>query len=619
MQSEVLLSIVVAIYGPPTASELFFVKCQKHLSYLSSDDTEIIFVLTDPRLTIPQLTQNLEHEFENVRIILLPDTNLPSQMHASGAAIAKGDHLMFLGPDLPFSPSQIEALVNACRNRRNDLDELIAVSDQTKIEDFNLPHAPSPSIVHGWLVNLPVLDLSNVCIPTVAFRAVGGFDTSPILQVAYGWDLLIRITANNSVHIASTVRNERVPNPYLNIRTPVRIGADLVKRYIARSPILAGREARFVSDLPKIEREHLSRLTGLQSHTPLGASTIRITITGSFWEHHHNWLCFLNYLHRLEGQGVATHKNVFDHTVTRSDIEQSDLVILSRCKVEQIRDILKWCEELNVPSIYMIDDNWLTVGRDWPDPYKLIFSPGAPFYENFLYGAQNADYVLTYNDLLREDIEPYAKKVVTLPNSVDLAAFEITARRQSSRYLIGYSGSPRYSSAPFKALAEVARRNKNVDVLLFGTLHQEHEDALKGCSLRRLPQTSYARYAEMIRSESPDILLAPMDDSRTSRSKCPNKYLEITAAGAVGIYSKVEPYTWYVQNGINGAFVANSDYTADWVKAITALLDKERLKQMYAVAREDVATNYSVPVVAPQFGKLLIDVANRNAGLYPSI
>lgn len=610
MKSEILLSIVVAVYGPPRASELFFLRCQEYLRYVASDDAEIIFVLTDEGLAVPQLTQNLEHDFENVQMVLLGDTNLPSEILAAGARIAKGEYLMFLSPDLPFSPSQVEMLADACRNPPNDSEDLIAVTDQTKIEELNLPHAPSASLVHGWLVNLPVFDLSNFCIPSSAFTAAGGFDTSPILQIAYGWDLLIRLTTANSVRIVGDVRNERASGPYLNLKSPVRIGSDIVKRYVARSPALSERESRFIADLIPTELELLSNATGLAARPAENSSPIRVTITGSFWEHHHNWLCFLNYLHRLEGKGVATHKNVFDHLVTRADIEQSDIVILSRCKVEHVRQILDWCEELNVPTIYMIDDNWLTVAKDWPDPYKPIFSPGKPFYENFLYGAQNADYVLTYNDLLKEDIRPFAKRIVTLPNSVDLEAFESTDRRESSRYLIGYSGSPRYSSAPFKALAEVARRNKNVDVMLFGILRPEHEEELKGCSVRRLPQTSYPRYAEIIRLESPDILLAPMDNTRTSRSKCPNKYLEITAAGAVGIYSKVEPYTWHVKDGVNGCFVGSDD-TSDWVQAINELMDKQRLKTIHAAAREDVASNYSVQVVAPQFGELLLGIANH--------
>lgn len=612
-EQKILLSIIVAVHGPATASELFFLKCQENLRYIANKDTEIIFVLDDHRLTIPQITQTLKHDFDNIRILLIQDSCLPAEMFTAGVATAAGTYLMFLGPDLPFSPSEIEILADTSRNSASH-NEILAVVDQTKIEDLSLPHAPSPSVIHGWLVNLPVLDISNVCIPATAFHDVDGFDTSPILQTAYGWDLLIRITANNSVKIVNNVRNGHVHDSYFSIKRPIRIGADLVKRYIARAPQLADRETRFILDLPKHEQEFVSRVTG-RSISPLRteASPLRITITGSFWEHHHNWLCFLNYLHHQEGLGLATHKNIFDHLVTRADIEESDIVILSRCKVEQVRDILRWCKELNIPSIYMIDDNWLTVADDWPDPYKPIFSPGTPFYENFLYGVQNSDYVLAYNDLLMEDIKPYAKAVVTLPNSVDLTVFETTKRTQSSRYVIGYSGSPRYSSAPFKALAQVARRNKNVDILLFGIIRPEHEEVLQGCSLRKLPHTSYAKYAQMIRLESPDILLAPMDNSRTSRSKCPNKYLEITAAGAVGIYSRVEPYTWHVKDGVNGVFVTNSDDVTSWIEAISNLLDKQQLQRLHATAREDVARNFSATVVAPQFGKLLADVAKRSA------
>ncbi|WP_217468972.1 hypothetical protein, partial [Paraburkholderia phenoliruptrix] len=331
------------------------------------------------------------------------------------------------------------------------------------------------------------------------------------------------------------------------------------------------------------------------------AAPIKAIVTGGIWDYHHNRLCFFNYFDHLSGNGTVSYKSVFDHLLTKDDLIGNDIVFLTRTKTNNVSDILRWCNELSIPTVYMIDDNWFSVADDWPDQYASMFGKHSDYYNNFIRGIEGADCVLTYNKHLAHDLSLHAKKIVMLKNSVELEFFEDMPRPNNERYVIGYSGSPRYMSAPFEALGQIGRNRHDVDILISGTILPEQEERLRDCNLIRKPHMSYSRYASEIRKTGVDLLLAPLDDSRTSASKCPNKYLEITALGAVGIYSNVDPYTWYIHNDINGVLVDDSDSASQWYAAMTSLLDKKRLAELHAAARADVYENYTVPKVATDF------------------
>ena len=85
--------------------------------------------------------------------------------------------------------------------------------------------------------------------------------------------------------------------------------------------------------------------------------------------------------------------------------------------------MLDYCRRQSIATIYMIDDNWFWVGKDWPDPYASIFAPGLPEYEMFLACLRECDAVMVYNDVLAEDVRPHARRVIRLPANVRPADF----------------------------------------------------------------------------------------------------------------------------------------------------------------------------------------------------
>ena len=153
--------------------------------------------------------------------------------------------------------------------------------------------------------------------------------------------------------------------------------------------------------------------------------------------------------------------------------------------------------------------------------------------------------------------------------------------------------------------AAARRRWLPVKVVLFGVV-SEQQRQLFGAEAVVLPYVGYDDYAAAVGTLAPDILVAPLDTSRTSMSKCPNKYLEYSIAGAAGVYSDTPPYSQTVVDGRTGLLVGDDD-EASWSAAIARLVEDAPLRQsIAAAARRDVLERFETGVVAPAFAQALL-------------
>jgi len=314
----------------------------------------------------------------------------------------------------------------------------------------------------------------------------------------------------------------------------------------------------------------------------------------------HNQLCFFNYFELLEGNGALTWRVILDTAAQPHDVTRADLVIFSRTRSDNACRLMDCCMRFGIPTIYMLDDNWFAVGKEWKE-YADVFTSEAKTYKDFLYCLTRADYALTYNPILAEDLQPYSRNLEVLPVNVKLSLFPQAERRPDRRLRVGYVGSPRRVEAPFEALASLAKKRDDFDVFVMGlTL----PNALLSVPAERLIHCKYvfgySRYAAALCEAAPDILLAPVEDTRSDASRCPNKYLEITAGGAVGVYSNLAPYVSYVRDRENGILVEND--SESWESAIAFLLDDPGCRSaIIEDAQRDVRAHFDTPVALPRF------------------
>ena len=101
-------------------------------------------------------------------------------------------------------------------------------------------------------------------------------------------------------------------------------------------------------------------------------------------------------------------------------------------------------------------------------------------------------------------------------------------------------------------------------------------------------------------------MIAPLSTERRAKgAKCPIKFLEITAAGAVGVYSDVEPYRPVI-HGVSGIKCNNT--IEAWTEAIVAaasLLPSER-RRMVGQAIQTIKRRYTSEAQAPRVAATLV-------------
>lgn len=560
--------------------------------------------------------------------------SLLAPIYNKAAELASSRYLLFLWPGCVPKLSSVSALYE--RAESEGLDWISAVDPRLPSRFGLSVDIIADRFMAYFLSCQNVFSLCQSLIRKETLLDLGGFSTSPILQRDFATEWFHRATLDHKR--ATLIESEIVSQAWSLDEFP--FNKDLsVPKYLSHSFRLRTAadadsanetelsEDYFAIDLPIAEHEFVARLLkrDLPSRDPgVQFGPYKIVVTGGIWEQAHNHLGFYNYFRELETSGLFTYIPLLDLAVLpERDLLSADAVIVSRGRSPRVLRILEYCKLNSIPLIYMIDDNWFSVGTDWPNEYAQIFAPGKSDYEVFIRCLRESDAVIVYNEILGEDVARYSRQVIRLP--VNVRSKDFTAPLGDSRLapvieelqewrsgtggvIVGYVGSPRYSDAAFQAMASIARQRHNqIRVVLFGQLAAGHTIELSSLATT-LPYVPYGEYAAAMGRMAPDILVAPLEESRTASSKCPNKYLEYSAAGAAGVYSDVPPYSEIIRSGENGILVATNE-VSDWIAAILALVDDSSLRQeIAAAAKSDVVSKYETAVVMPAFIEAILEV-----------
>ncbi|WP_213618976.1 glycosyltransferase [Paenibacillus sp. J22TS3] len=573
MQTDITCSVVVALTGD-------FFKVHRDLAatllnYQNAPDEVEVIIVSDGAIwrSLP-LLQMLGYK-RNIRIIENQEqSNHFGILFNQGLKQATGKYITFLWPGIEYSINEIMIHCYAL-DQKEDL-ACIYTSTKDGIEQNYIS-----SINYGWLQCANLISLAGAVFKVQNLIEINGFREELYFQRYTDWDIFLRLSKfgelQYKIDSKPLMKWELINYPYTNSAV---VTQDEVHRNLLRNK-------------------------------KISSTKINITITGGYWEPTHNQLCFFNYFDTELGHELYSWKSLFDFSATEDDLIGSDLVIISRGRHQNVLNILNYCEKHNIPTLYMIDDNWFTVAEDWP-VYKDIFSPGKPDYEVFIECLTRCNAVLVYSKVLEGYVTNYAKRVYRLDINIDLMQFEKTRSGSDSRKLVGYSGSPRFSDVAFEGLLKFIQQNDEWDLLIFGVQLPDKLKELRGSPrLKFINFTNYHKYARTIANLNPDILLAPLDNCVSSQSKCPNKFLEITAAGAVGIYTDILPYSEVVTNNENGILISESDQNNSdaWFEAINNLANNKQLRvDLHSNATSKVKEMYETEFAFQNFSALISQV-----------
>jgi glycosyltransferase involved in cell wall biosynthesis len=616
-------------------------------------DSPIAFLLDGPEWQ--EVIRPFLPRFSKFRQLSLPSaTDQPQLLYSMGLLSSEQPFATFLWPGCNMNVEGLAAL-------RGAAEEADLVYGDVTLENEKEGDPPLPSrfmrqrsgrkipeefihpVQYGCLQMLDCVPMHNCLISRQAIKKYGTFDPSPWLQELFWWDFTRRLSRNGKmIHRPSPDPGTRWSWRDYPFRHRLKGIDDQAIRYLGvpgrcfkdeEICALPGKEISgpFLEDLgsaqaaeltrevvrwrasldPDSEAQELPSASGTESaradmSIPGGKWPLKVTVLSGLYDPHNNQLCFYNYFERLAGRGLINWRAIVYETCLPSDLEGNDLVIFSRPRYPEAIALIDYCRRNRIPTLLMIDDNWIAAGVEFAR-YKSLFTPGCSAFEVFLYGLRHTDATIVYNERLEEDIRPYARRIFRMPVNVDTAHFSGSPREEKT-FIAGFAGSPRLETAAFRALARFIRDRQEASIFIMAHQVPDELTGVPSDRIRFIPyQYSYFSYARTVSSVRPDVLLAPLDRSRFSASKCPNKYLETAAIGSPGIYSRVPPYTDYVKDGETGILVENEE--GAWLDALELLYRSPDLRsRIVETARSDVRQRFSTERLVSTFLRILQDV-----------
>lgn len=278
--------------------------------------------------------------------------------------------------------------------------------------------------------------------------------------------------------------------------------------------------------------------------------------------------------------------NIKDVIIQRNALDKNGLQYLQSCK---------FYDEIG----FEIDDDLFSLSSDHPD--ATVYSK---LKEDLEYLLRNSDLVIISTEALRKEITERVpdKSVHVIRNYLDEKLWftpigNDKIRRETDEIRVGYFGTSSHihDLEMIKDAFLIARKNLDKDkiklVLEVVGVTRKSQDWY-----RILPVPSgYSEYPDFVswirQSVQWDIGIAPLVENKFNKSKSYQKYLEYTALGVPGIYSRYGEYQDIIENGTTGILVDNKVET--WSDALIILAKDSKLRtDLLNMAQKDVYARY---------------------------
>ena len=286
-------------------------------------------------------------------------------------------------------------------------------------------------------------------------------------------------------------------------------------------------------------------------------------------------------------------------------IRCADVLLLQGATDQQAARLAEIARRQGKAVIYLMNDDLM--------PAHEIAEERRHALESVIRGA---DLVITYSRPMQESTrELNARSVVLEPSirgkwlaSAKSKLNQPLASETAGSVKIGFSDAEtqREEFAILWAAIMEASRHLGVraEFHFWGITPVGLEDMQSVCHCQPLP-SSYEQYLGCLASGGFDVMLAPFfAEGGAGCAQWPDKFLEITTAGAVGVYSDVESYR-AVMDGVNGIKCQNT--VESWSAAILKaayLLPGER-KGLIAQAIQTIERDYTSEAQAPHVAATL--------------
>ncbi len=330
-------------------------------------------------------------------------------------------------------------------------------------------------------------------------------------------------------------------------------------------------------------------------------------------------------------------------TIDPGRVSQADRIIIQRDfprHQSAYRQTIGRARAEGKPVIFDLDDWLFDLPDDHPDRLNHYYAAALfPMLE----AIAEADAVTASTPQLCDLLRLFNPSVFLLPNCLDdqlwtlrdvtlrgapfatkqsLAPGEIASQEDDAPLTIccmgGESHLPDVASvAP--ALFSVARRYAGrVQIHFLGARPPAALGDLPNVSWSPSKTFVYADFAAEFGKQPFDIAIAPLRDNRFNRCKSAIKFLEYSALGAPGVYSRLDTYSGIVIHGENGFLAGTPE---EWEEYLSRLVESADLRvEMGQRAQETVRQGWLLSVNAHQWADVYDRVTPcRERSLAPEV
>lgn len=290
------------------------------------------------------------------------------------------------------------------------------------------------------------------------------------------------------------------------------------------------------------------------------------------------------------------------------DYQPADVVIVQRFwkpsgSMASAEELVRTVRREGGKLLYEIDDNLLDLNEVRTGPGANPVPIEALMTVRFL--ARESDGILVSTQALKARMAGLNSNIVVVPNALDERLFPdpglpppARSRRRRRRTVIGYMGTLTHDAdvmMVLQALRRVLRAHRGqVEMQFIGAVADRGTAQLfAGLPVRFLEVGANDDYPDFVRWMREharwDLAIAPLEDSAFARCKSDIKFLDYSALGIPGVYSRVPSYASSVQDGQTGLLVNNN--VDEWTDALRSLIADESLRRHLAErARQYVFT-----------------------------
>ena len=273
-----------------------------------------------------------------------------------------------------------------------------------------------------------------------------------------------------------------------------------------------------------------------------------------------------------------------------------------------------WMRELTRakwPFLYYIDDDFWSLDKATP----LGRYYGHPFVRKALaYGIDNSFVALASTNYLASKLARFRTDVRVMTPHVHPYLLEnkvsVGEPGRKGRIRLGFASNiSRMKDLSFllPELENLLKQHPDWEIDFIGVTPDIDR---AGGNVNFLPyQHDYFSYVDLIRKRRWDIVLSPLLDTESARSKTNNKYREFAAMGVPGVFSAVGAYNEVV-DGELGIVVENTPEA--WREGILRLAGDSELRRSIArAATADARNKYALEHVVDEWADVFDEVAPR--------